>query len=316
MRPDDLIALTSQDEAVQVRQLGAKNRILLLEGCFDQSELAWCVEHNVDFVLHSMYQVDFLREFLQVTEGRFGRCGVWFKVDTGMHRLGFSCEEFSSAFEAVFQMEGVGIAGVMTHMACADVPESPATLTQYAQFETLIQSYPAIQRVSTANSAVLMNFPSLRSDISRPGIMLYGGSCRENFTGAQLGLKPVMRLKSKIIALRVLKAGESIGYGFRWEATATTLIGIVAAGYADGYPRHAPNGTPVWVSGRRARLAGRVSMDMIAIDLTGCDAELGTEVELWGEHISIDEVATLSGTISYEIMTGITSRVARLFLAA
>ncbi len=314
LSPDDLVALTSVEEAVQVRSMGCCNTIVLLEGCFSQEELAWCVRNNIQVVLHSPYQVAFVTQFQQLTDPS-GALDVWIKVDTGMHRLGFPADEFSCTYQKVQDIPGIRILGAMTHMACADEPDNPATNDQFALFSELVHAHPEISTISVSNSATLMNFPQIRSDLSRPGILLYGGSCRDGYTGAELALAPVMRLKAQIIAERTIQPGERVGYGFDWEAHQHTRVGVVAVGYADGYPRHAPSGTPVWVAGTTVPLIGRVSMDMITINLTESTATVGDEVELWGEHVSIDQVANLCGTISYELMTGITSRVERRLIA-
>jgi alanine racemase len=237
---------------------------------------------------------------------------VWLKVNTGMNRLGFRPLELAGAM-AVLQGAGVTVLGFVTHFACADDPESSMTAEQTRVFEAAVAPWPDQMR-SVGNSAAHFRPEQSMFDWSRPGIMLYGGSPMIGKWGPELGLKPVMTLQAPLIATRTVQAGETVGYGATWLADRPTRMGMVAIGYGDGYPRHAGTGTPAAINGTRIRLLGRVSMDMLAVDLSNTpEAGEGSMVELWGPTVSVDEVAARAGTIGYELLTGVTARVPRLW---
>jgi alanine racemase len=231
---------------------------------------------------------------------------VFLKVNTGMNRLGISVDRIGAALARLAATGSVAEITLMTHFADADGPEG--VTAQLARFEAATRGL-ALPR-SLANSAALLRHPQTRADWVRPGIMLYGCSPFADEAAQALGLRPVMTLASELIAVRHLAAGEHVGYGSTFTAERAMRIGVVACGYADGYPRHAPTGTPIVVAGRRTRTVGRVSMDMLAVDLDGIpEAGIGTPVTLWGDGLSCDEVAAAAGTVSYELLCALATRV-------
>lgn len=295
----DGFAVACLEEAIELRTAGIKQPILLLEGFFHADELALCVEHDVWLVIHSHWQLEILK---QAQLSRPINC--WLKVDSGMHRVGFYAHEFSTVFARLRQSSNVGDIVVISHLAQADDLHSPATMQQLAVFKQAIHELRV--PISLSNSAAVLAWPQIVNDWTRPGIMLYGSNPMLECHEVAQRLKPVMSLTSRIIAVRTLPAGEAVGYGARYVTQSASRIGVVAMGYADGYPRHARDGTPVLVNGQRTGLAGRVSMDMLAVDLTGlAGADVGDEVELWGKNLSVDEVARHADTISYSMLTNI-----------
>jgi alanine racemase len=223
-----------------------------------------------------------------------------------MNRLGFMPEEVPAVMERLKSHSAVRDVTLMTHFSHAD--EAEGVSAQLERFNGLTSAYRASR--SMANSAALLRYPATHGDWVRPGIMLYGASPFVDTSAQQIGLKPVMTLSSQIISVRDIKAGETVGYAGLFRADSTTRIGVVACGYADGYPRHAPTGTPILVNGQRTRTLGRVSMDMLAVDLSNItDAKIGSRVVLWGEGMPVEEVAHAAGTISYELLCAITARV-------
>jgi alanine racemase len=238
---------------------------------------------------------------------------LWIKVNTGMNRLGFSPEHLSDVMSALSSAGVVSrVTGFVTHFACADDLDSDRTTQQTGCFLQAVEPWPELAK-SLGNSAAHFHDQQAMFDWTRPGIMLYGGSPLIGKLGPELGLRPVMTLEAELTSVRTVKAGEFVGYGASWTAPEDTRMGIVAVGYGDGYPRHAGTDTPAWVNGHRIRLIGRVSMDMLAVDLTQApDAQPGDTVELWGRHVSVDEVAQHAGTIGYELLTGVTVRVPRV----
>lgn len=302
---DDLAdgyALLDLDDAVALREAGFRQPILLLEGFFEADELLLFAEYGLTPVVHTLEQAEML-----TSTALPARLPVYLKLNTGMNRLGLSAEEFHPVLTALETTPCVSAITLMTHFADADLERGIAW--QMAHFEEAIRgcAYP----VSLANSAALLRFPEVRRGWARPGIMLYGSSPFPQVESAEaLGLRPVMTLSSQLIAVQELKAGERVGYGGIFAAERPMRIGIVACGYADGYPRHAPSGTPILVEGRRTRTVGRVSMDMIMVDLEGIpDAGIGSPVVLWGEGLPVDDVAAAAGTVSYELLCALTARV-------
>jgi alanine racemase len=235
---------------------------------------------------------------------------VWLKLDSGMHRLGFSADELRDWHARLCGAEQVEELNLVSHFACADLPGHPlnqAQLESYRSLDTLV-----FANRSLANSAAILTLPEAHLDWLRPGIMLYGASPFAERTAAELGLRPAMTLSGALIAVREVAVGESVGYGASWVAERPTRIGTISCGYADGYPRTAPAGTPVLVGGQRAPLVGRVSMDMLTVDLSAVPAaQVGTPVELWGAQLPVDEVASACGTIGYELLSKLTARVPR-----
>lgn len=289
------------DEAIILRQKGFLHRILLLEGLFSEAEIPLVYQHRLDLVVHSFHQLKWLLESqYQAT------INVWVKIDSGMHRLGFHPDEVVDVINQLEKSDKPFQIHLASHLASADESED-FTLKQINCFDDASKGYTYPK--SLANSAGLQEFKQAQYQWVRPGIMLYGaGQCKS----CRPALKPVMKLVSEVTALKKVKKGEYVGYGNTWQAQRDSYVGIVAIGYGDGYPRHAPTGTPVLVNGQRVSLIGRVSMDMICVDLTELEGQvrIGDEAILWGdESLGVDEIAEFAGTIGYELLCGITQRV-------
>lgn len=298
----DGFAVLDFAEAERLRHAGVKKPVLMLEGFFEPADIELLSRHALTPVIHSAEQVKMLAG-ARLAHG----LDLYLKVNSGMNRLGFAAAELGAAYKALRTHPKVRRITFMTHFADADGASGVAA--QLASFEALTQPFD-VQARCIANSAALIRFPEARADWVRPGIMLYGGSPFADLSAEELGLKPAMTLTSQIIGIQKLERGERIGYGFAYEATGPMTVAIVACGYADGYPRHAPTGTPVLVNGKRARLVGRVSMDMISVDVSDLrDARIGIPVTLWGEGLPADEVGAAAGTLSYELFTKLTARV-------
>lgn len=298
----DAFAVASIDEAIVLRDSAVHADIVLLEGMFSADELLFVQAYGVQLVVCSAGQVEWL-EAAQVKKPIV----VWLKVDTGMHRLGIEPAEFAALHQRLSDCEAVAEVRFMTHFACADEPDNPATAQQIADFSQCLGA--AEGQRSLANSAAILAHPESHADWVRPGIMLYGSCPVQGETAASQGLEPVMTLKSHLIAIKQLNKGDRVGYGGDWTCPVDMRVGVVACGYGDGYPRHAKQGTPVLVNGQRTTLIGRVSMDMITVDLRGIDAGQGSEVVLWGDGLPADEVAHSVGTIAYELFCQVTARV-------
>lgn len=300
----DGFALLDLEDAVRLREAGISQPILLLEGFFSARDLPEIAARRLSTVVHTAEQLDWL-ESAQLPAG--ARIPLFLKVNTGMNRLGISPAQVPAALARLRAWPHAGPIGLMTHFADADGERGVEA--QLARFAPLAAQFDG--PVSMANSASLLRFPQTHADWVRPGILLYGASPATAYmTAADIGLKPVMRFEARVIAVQQLQPGDRVGYGGLFAAERSMRIGTVACGYADGYPRHAPSGTPVAVDGVRSRLVGRVSMDMIAVDLTDIpQAGLGSVVELWGEHVSLDEVAQRAGTVNYELVCALALRV-------
>ncbi|MDN2709253.1 alanine racemase [Janthinobacterium sp. SUN118] len=305
----DGLALVEVDYAVRLRELGWTKPILLLEGFFDASDLPVMAQYGLSGSVHCVEQIAMLEA------ARLPRpIDVQLKMNTGMNRLGFTPQAVAAAYARLRAMPHVGTITLMTHFANADeaAPTRMPLAQQMLRFEAGAASIGTPLPRSLCNSAGLL-LHRLDSDWVRPGIMLYGGtpSGAPGGTSAQaFGLLPTMTLRSSIIGIQDIAAGEVVGYGSRYEAAGNVKVGVVACGYADGYPRHAPEGTPVLVDGVRTVLIGRVSMDMLMVDLTPVPgARVGSSVTLWGQGMPIDEVALAAGTIGYELMCALAPRV-------
>ena len=297
----DGIALLEIEAAVRLREGGYAKRLALLEGLFESSEVAVAARHDLAVVVHNHEQ---LRMLDAAPAG--ARLDVMLKINTGMNRLGFTPPDALVARELLKKHRAVKQLTLMTHFATAD--DARGVAWQIQVFEQ-IAAGQQLER-SIANSAAILRFPDTHADWVRPGIMLYGCTPFADVTARELGLRPAMTLASEIISVQDLRGGDRIGYAGTFEATQTMRIGTVACGYADGYPRHAPTGTPVLVDGIRTRTLGRVSMDMLCVDLTPVPAaRVGTAVELWGEALPADEVAAAAGTVSYELICALAPRV-------
>jgi len=304
LRGADAFAVARVDEGIRLRKAGFKNRIAVLEGFTCAAELDELQQYQLDAVVHSFGQVE-------IFESRTGsdQIAVWLKMDTGMNRLGFKAKEFNAVYQRLSRCSSVKQpVSLMTHLANADDKQDPFTLTQIALFNETVAAVQGER--SIANSAGILGWQQALTDWVRPGVMLYGISPFPDSTGEQLGLKPIMALRSRLIAVKPLAKGDSVGYGCGWVCEQSTTLGVVAIGYGDGYPRYAKPGTPVLVNGKRVPLIGRVSMDMITVDLgTQPDAKPGDAVTLWGDGLSVEEIAQCADTIPYTLVCGITPRV-------
>jgi alanine racemase len=303
----DGFALVELEGAMALRDAGYSHPILMLEGPYHADDLPLFAELELTPVLHTLWQVEAL-----VNAGLPLRLPVYLKLNTGMNRLGFNPDEFQFALDRLAVAGCIDAVTLMTHFADAD--EERGIRAQLERFHAMAGG--RVLPVSMANSAALLRFPEAVGDWVRPGIMLYGASPFPAMQSAtELGLRPVMTLESELIAVRELAPGDSVGYGSSFTAERAMRIGIVACGYGDGYPRHAPSGTPVQIAGRRALTVGRVSMDKICIDLSELPAEVsvGETVTLWGGagdmYLAADDVATAAGTVSYEMFCALAARV-------
>jgi alanine racemase len=298
----DGFAVLDFQEALRLRAAGVRKPILLLEGFFKAADLELMDRHALTPVIHNPEQVEMLKRTPLARETE-----VYLKVNSGMNRLGFGLEALRPAYNELRMHPQVKRLIFMTHFADAD--GASGVRAQLDWFNELVKPFEAQGR-SLANSAALVRFPEARGDWVRPGIMLYGCSPFADQSAEAIGLRPAMTLGSELIATQHLEPGERVGYGFSYEAVGEITIGVVACGYADGYPRHAPTGTPVLVNGKRTRIVGRVSMDMITVDISDIpEAYIGTPVTLWGEGLPADEVAAAAGTLSYELLCKLTPRV-------
>ena len=289
------------EEAIALREAGVTAPIVVLEGAHQQKECALAQANNCILVMHNRQQLGWVKACEPTC-----RPHIWLKVDSGMHRLGFTLTELPAIIRDYADLltdETV----LATHLACADQEDSAFTEQQIESFSQLAKAMAL--PVSIANSPATITWPSSRGDWNRLGIGIYGGQPQSR----HISLAPTMTLRSSIIALRHVPKGESVGYGQNWVAPKDSQIATVGIGYADGYPRHCPNGTPVAINGVIVPLAGRVSMDMITVDVTDLpQVNIGDRVELWGEHVPISEVAAAAGTIDYELMTRVSARVPRM----
>lgn len=304
----DGFAVAMAHEARVLREHGVTAPILVMGGFLSSEELAFLAYTDVTLTVHQPYHVTLLKE-TQLTKP----VNTWIKVDTGMHRLGIPYTQLRDIIEALRSIPHVRVTGIMTHFACADEVNHTLTAQQIQRFDQITFGLDLPQSLS--NSAAIITLPHAQRDWVRPGIMLYGISPFMDRRAAELDLKPVMTLTSQLIAVNSVRAGETIGYGAAWTCTNDTRVGVVGLGYGDGYPRHAPSGTPVLIGGRRVPLIGRVSMDAICVDLHAApEANPGDTVTLWGEGLPIEEIASAAGTIGYELTCKITSRVKREYI--
>lgn len=301
----DGFAVACLEEALQLREAGIQNPILLLEGFFEASELAQIVAQDLCIVLHHTWQIDIL-----LAAKLKNPVQVWLKMDSGMHRVGFSPAEYASVYAQLSQHQNISKIVLMSHFANADNLNMTHTQQQITVFKDAIAGLNA--EVSLANSAAILAWPQAANQWSRPGIMLYGAdpiqanSANISVTTLSDSLRPVMQLTSRIISIRKIAQGEAIGYGSIFTAERDIIVGVVACGYADGYPRSAITGTPVAVDGMFTRLIGRVSMDMLFVDLTDIPtANIGSLVELWGDLVSANLVAASANTIAYELFCNV-----------
>jgi alanine racemase len=301
----DAFAVARVDEGLTLRQAGVRTRTVLLEGVFDSGQLEAAAAAGFDLVVHTPEQIDLLRAAPQDATFK-----VWLKLDTGMNRLGFKGHTFDAAHAALCALPAVqSPVNLFTHLSSADDPELPTTADQLSRFSAATASLAGER--SIANSAAMLSVAQAQADWVRPGLLLYGASPFAGSIGADYGLKPAMTLHSHVIAVKDLGIGERVGYGGDWTAQRPTRLAVAAVGYGDGYPRSLASGSPVLVNGERVPLAGRVSMDMIGIDVSGMHTspKLGDPVTLWGEGLPVEEIAVWANTIPYELLCGISQRV-------
>ena len=300
----DAYAVARLEEGLALRAAGVSARILLLEGVFSAAQLEDAAHERLDLVVHCARQIELLER-----AGDAARFALWLKIDSGMNRLGFACGEFPAALARIRRLgPAPRELRLLTHLACANERDDRVTSSQLARFREATHGLD--YEVSIANSAGLFGDVPLGCDWIRPGIALYGASPFEDSTAEQLGLRPVMTLLSSVIAVRRVPRGESVGYGGAWVAPRDSVVAIVAAGYGDGVHRSLGSGTPVLIAGARAPLAGRVSMDMLAVDVTELPpVELGAPAVLWGAGLPVEEVARHAGTIAYELLCSVSQRV-------
>jgi alanine racemase len=302
----DLLAVATSGEAAALRNGGWSGRLLMLEGFANADEFELARFLNAETVVHHRSQLDMLKQ-RQWTYGN----RVWLKLDTGMHRLGFPLHETQAVYAELEAIAGPGAVSLMSHFACADEAGNPKTGLQIERFDEAVEGLQAEH--SLANSAAILNFPAAHRDMVRPGILLYGISSDPSQPASDIGLRPAMTLSCELVAINQCRKGEGIGYGAAYHCPEDMRIGVAAIGYGDGYPRHLKNGTPVLVNGREAKLAGRVSMDLITIDLRGHDdATTGDRVVLWGEGLPVETVAPWADSVVYELICGVTGRVPRI----
>lgn len=299
----DAFGVATLTDAERVRRAGLNHRVVLLSGFDEPRDLALVRDWRIDCVVHHESQLAILERHPPQ-----GPISLWIKIDTGMHRLGFAPEQARRVYERVRALPQVAEIRWMTHFACADDHDAERTQAQMARFRAAIGDLPGER--SLANSAAVQAFSASHGDWVRPGGMLYGLSTFAGRTGRDLGLQPAMSLSTRLVSVRQLAAGEAVGYGATFVCPQPMRIGIAAVGYGDGYPRHAPGGTPVKIAGQDAHVIGRVSMDLLAIDLSLAPAaDVGSEVLLWGPELPVEQVAEAAGTIGYELVCGVTRRV-------
>ncbi len=292
----DILAVSELKEAEKLRTISQKP-LLLLSGIFSNDELENAVKLNCIVVIHHISQ-------LSIIANTKHTIAIWLKIDTGMHRLGLSNADYQKALTIIDNHPNINVDCVMSHFACSDKINHPLNAKQLKEFNQLNIS---IVKRSMANSGAIMSNDNALFDYVRPGIMLYGIS---PFATPNAQLKPVMTLSAPIMSIKVIDAGESVGYGATWTAKKSTKIAIIGIGYGDGYPRHAKNGTPVLINNHLCTLVGRVSMDMICVDISNIEAQIGDLAILWGDkQLAIETVADYAGTIGYELATGVSSRV-------
>lgn len=304
----DGFAVAAIEEALELRAAGITQPILLLEGFFEVDELSLIEEHNLSFVVHNQQQIEVLDKYQG--DGQFN---IWLKLDVGMHRLGVPVHHALTALGRLLALRCVKNLTLMAHFSCADELHNPLTQEQLRLFlkSTAGRGLP----ISLSNSAAILGWPDTHHNWVRPGLMLYGASPFEQSHAQADRLQPAMCLTTKVIALRNVNQGESVGYGASWTAERPSRIGTLAIGYADGYPRQMRSGAPVLIDGQRTHIVGRVSMDMITVDLSDLpQAQIGSSAELFGNQLLATELAPWADTIPYTLFTGITRRVHKHYL--
>jgi len=303
----DGFAMLNLEDALALRKAGIRQPLALLEGPFERQEVILMAAHGVAGAIHSEHQLAWLADS-HLGQARFE---AWLKVNSGMNRLGFLPRQIRMAAQQLRNLNQVNLTTVMTHFASAD--DARGVVEQWGRFEPAARE--TALTLCAANSAAIFRHPETHGDRVRPGITLYGCSPFEGSTGRDLGLIPAMKLSADIIGIQHLQPGDLVGYGCRFTADKPMRLGIVACGYADGYPRTVPNGTPVSIDGIRSGTVGRISMDMLAVDLTRIpSAGIGSRVVLWGGDLPLEQVADAAGTLAYELMCAVTLRVPKIYL--
>jgi alanine racemase len=310
----EMFSVSCLEEALVIRQSGIRKPILLLEGCFDASEIKLAVDNQCELIIHNKLQVEQL-----LSSAITVPVNIWLKIDTGMHRLGFLPHEVAAIYLQLAGSKKVKSIRLTSHFAYADDIDGAHTLQQIKQFNActapIIENSICAIELSLANSAAILAWPETRVHWSRPGIMLYGLSPFAQPNEQADKLIPAMHFESQVMALRHIAVGETVGYGCTWQAQRPTTIATVAVGYGDGYPRSAKSGTPVLINGHKAPLAGRVSMDLICVDVTDLpQVNIGDTAILWGKDLSANEVAHWADTIGYELVTRMPKRVERVYI--
>ena len=303
----DAFGVATVDEGITLREAGIYKPIVLLEGIQRPDDCLLVHAYKLDCVVYHQHQVDLIKKTRKPMR-------VWLKLDTGMHRLGFAAKEFEKAFTELSSLAHVEQPiKLMTHLACADERESSMTVEQIKLFDNQTQSCLANEK-TIANSAGILGWSESHRDWVRPGIMLYGVSPFITGIGKDYDLQSVMTLRSELIAVNALKKGDTVGYGASYRCEQDMTVGVVAIGYGDGYPRHARSGTPLLVNNQQVPVIGRVSMDMLTVDLRAVNnAKVGDPVVLWGENLPVEVIAEHAGTIGYELLCGVTKRVPMLY---
>lgn len=299
----DAFGVACLEEAEQLRYSGITQPVLMLEGPYSLSEMNRIHAMNLDIVVHHESQLQMLEQANLMTP-----VNVWLKIDSGMHRLGFKPEDADAAWQRLLACNNViNPPRLMTHFACANELDNPMTMDQVHVFNSACGQLETER--SLANSAAIIGWPDTHADWVRPGLMLYGVSPMEGKVAGDFDLQPVMSLVSQLISIKHLKRNDPVGYGASWRCPEDMPVGIVAAGYADGFPRHAQSGTPIIINGQRTGIIGNTSMDMLAVDLRNLEnVRVGDPVELWGPQLPIEEVAGHAGTIPYELLCGVHKR--------
>lgn len=302
LKSTDAFGVACLEEALEIRELGYKQPITLIEGIFSEDEMHIAVDQKLECVVHQIAQVEWLRQHKAAYIGKGLK--VWVKLNSGMNRLGFKVTEIIDVIKSL-QADGFTCVLAM-HFANADADH--ALNEQQKQQFLHVKNACAPILASCCNSAAIYRWPELHFDFVRPGIMLYGASPFADRSVRELDLKPVMQFTAEIIALNSIQAGESVGYGSLFTAETDMTLAIVSIGYGDGYPRAFPKQNYVSIQGQKTPVIGRVAMDMIAIDVSNIDAPVGTVVELWGNECLVDDVAEANGTIGYELLCRMSNR--------
>ena len=302
-----MLAVARLDEALQLRASGISSALLILEGVQDTTELTAAAAANLQLVVHAPHQVQLLHH-AQLTQPT----PCWLKIDTGMHRLGFPPSHAEQIRQQLQTCPYVQLAGLMTHLANADDPTDASVMAQLHCLATCCPTYTGPRCI--ANSAGIIAWPTSHADWVRPGLMLYGASPCQDRSAEHIGLRPVMTLSAKLISIQSVRRGDRVGYGGTWQAPQDGKLGIVGIGYGDGYPRQIAPQACVLLNQQRAPIVGRISMDMLAINLHHIPAQIGDSVVLWGEGLPIEEVAHWAQTIPYTLLCGVTQRVPRHYI--